>query len=143
MATGLETPPDQSPVRLLKGIIGDLQDLLAQQIGVARAEIKADLHNMAEGALCLLLGLGSGLVGGILWSFAFAHLLYWGFSTVPPEQATTLPLWACYAIVAVPTTIGGAALIYMGHQKLTAVQITQTAEAVKENVTWTTGNRLP
>lgn len=142
MAIGLETPNEQSTVTLLKGIAADVEDLIAQQISVARAEIKADVQKIAQAGVLLTLG-GSGcLVAGVLWSFAIAHLLYWATSTTGIES-TALPLWACYGVVALPMTIAAAILLYAGREKINAVQMVQTAEAAKENVTWKTGQRMP
>lgn len=142
MATGLETPNEQSTVTLLKGIVGDVEDLIGQQIGVARAEIKADVQKIAQAGLFLTLGASGCLVAGVLWSFAIAHLLYWAAAKARIESSA-LPLWACYAIVALPITIVAAILLYAGREKISAVKMDQTAEAAKENVTWKTGHRMP
>jgi hypothetical protein len=143
MATGLETPNETSTVALLKGIVADVEDLIAQQLSVARAEIKADVQKTAEAGLFLILGGGGCLVAAVLWSFALAHLIYWAILPAATE-APALPLWGCYAIVAFVMTVIGAGFLYAGHEKISEVQMfpKETAEAVKDNVNWKTGQRL-
>lgn len=143
MATGLEHPTDQSATSLVSGILSDLQNLLEQQFLLIRREIERDLRRGLQAGSLLVAGAGVLFLGGFSFCLAAAELLYW--MNVPAgTMPGTLPLWACHGIVAGVLLCAGAALCVGGRMKLKKIKPMESpaAEALKENVEWTTNAPL-
>jgi len=133
MASNLQTGSEPSLAALATGIITDVQDLFRQQIQLLKHEFEVSLHRAAEGASALLAGVALTFVGGAVFVFGLVYLLEWLFH---PQ----LPLWACYMIVGAVLVIPGACLTYYASRTFRAVgeAAEEAAEAVKENLEWTT-----
>ena len=115
---------------LVTGIINDAQELIKQQLALARHEIKEDFRKTKEAALSLALGGTIALLGGLLLGFMLVYLL----------ALTDLPLWACYGIVGGLLAVVGGVLVYMGKKELDSFNPLpeESAQALKENVQWIT-----
>jgi hypothetical protein len=121
---------DQDLGSLLANIARDSAQLLEQQIGLLRDEVKVELSRAGQGAAQIALGGGLTAAGGLLAGMTLAHAI---------QRATRLPLWACFGLVA--GGIGGAGIRFLlsGKDALANVQLTpppETTEALKENVQW-------
>ncbi|MEJ7714013.1 MAG: phage holin family protein [Pyrinomonadaceae bacterium] len=95
-----------------------------------RSEVREELSHAKDAALSLSTGAGLVATGGVLSSFMLVRLLH---------SSTRLPLWACYGVVGGLLGATGAGLLSFGARKLAATQLLpppQTAQAIKENLTW-------
>jgi hypothetical protein len=119
---------------LVTGIVNDAQELIKQQLALARHEIKEDFRKTKEAALSLALGGTIALLGGILLCGMLVYLL---------DALTVLPLWACYGIVGGLLAVVGGVLVYLGKKKLDSFNPLpeESAQALKENVQWITKPR--
>src|SRR3954464_3039602 len=81
---------------LVGGIINDAQQLIRQEVALARKEIQEELSKAKSAVVSMAAGLALAVVGGLLFCLMLVHLL---------NYATEIPLWGCYGIV------GGAFLL--------------------------------
>jgi hypothetical protein len=139
MANEVHSPPEPSVTTLVSGIITDVQDLVKQQVALARREIQSDFQKTKEAALSLAWGVGACVLAVILFCLTVVYLLHWLTSPAGSDPAS-IPLWGCYAIVAGVLAAVGATLTYLGIHKLQSFNPLpdETAEALKENVQWLT-----
>jgi len=135
MTPNVQTGSDPGLASLAAGILHDVQELFKQQLHLFKHEIEVKLHKTREASTCLALGLLLLFLCGILLCLTVVYLLNWWFPT--------LPLWGDYLIVAALVCVPGAILTFTGMQQLQAVSPLpdQTAEALKENLEWTTNQR--
>jgi protein-S-isoprenylcysteine O-methyltransferase Ste14 len=117
--------------RLLSGIVGDAETLVQQQFAMFKEEIKVEMREARQALLPALAGGAVAAIAVLLFCFGMVYLLDW---------ATTLPLWACFVIVAAVLGTGGGIALAVGLQRLR--QLTPVAdesvEELKENVRWLT-----
>lgn len=126
-----DTTTEPSMASLVTGIVGDVQDLIKQQVAMLREEIRSDFQKSKEAVVPLIIGPVVCLLGGLVLCLTLAHLLEWLFR---PD----LPLWACYAIVGVLVTAIGGLLVYLGISKFPNPLPDRTVAALEENVQWLT-----
>ena len=128
----LETPTSVSA--LVGGIITDAQQLIRQEVQLARREIQEEIHKAKAAALALVVGGFLALLGTVLLSWMLVHLLYWATNTVHEQ----FPLWACFGIVGAAFTIIGGLLLYAARSKAGDIHLVppQTAQTLRENVQW-------
>jgi len=127
------TPPPegQTVTELVSGIIRDGQELIKQQVALARAEIKADFHRGVRAATLLGVGVFALVPAAFLLCNMLVYLLH---------ELAGLSQWASYGIVGAAFTVLGAVLIFLGIQRFRSFNPLpdQTVEAFKENVRWMT-----
>lgn len=135
MATNLQTGPEPSVAALASGIVHDFQELVKQQMELFRHEVKAEVSKAREATVSLVVGTGLLGLGCLLVSLGLAHLLSW--------LAPSLPLWGSLLIVGGLLGAPGAALSYFACQQFRASHVLpeESAEALKENLEWTTKPR--
>ena len=135
MATNVQTDQEPSVAALASGIVHDFQELVKQQLDLFRHEVKADVRKAREASTSLAIGTGLTVLGGLLLCFGIVHLLSW---LVP-----ALPLWGSYLIVGGLLGAPGAGLSYYACQQFRASNLLpdESAEALKENLEWTTKPR--
>ena len=114
---------------LVGGIVNDATQLFAQELQLAKLEIKEDVRAAKAFLISLLIGLTIALIGVVMLFVMFVYLIY---------ENSRLPLWACYGIIAGAAIIIGGVLILIAKRKTTNVDfIPQRAtEAVKEDIGW-------
>jgi len=122
-----------------KGVIDDALELPKQQFAMLKAEIRSDFRKLLAGVIPLACAIAPVLLGGLMGCFALVHLLHW--ATLPAGQTVdpaSLPLWACYAIVAAVFLVTGGVLVGIGYYRLKTVNPLpeQTAHALEENIQW-------
>jgi len=135
MATTVQNPSGVSMVSLVSGIVDDVHDLIIQQVKLTRAEIDSDFRKATGIAIEFAIGGGVMLLGAILACLMLVNLLHWLTSPAGTDPAT-LPLWACYGIVAAVFSGIGGCLIAAAMKKLDSTNLLpeKSAEALKENV---------
>jgi hypothetical protein len=132
MATDLRSAGQPSLTVLMKGIMDDVQDLVRQQIAMFKMEIKSDIRKTRQVAVLMANGVGGIAVGGVFFLIMLPLLLNW---LVP-----AIPLWACFGIMSAAAMAVGGTLVLVAVQRFKSFDPlpTQSVEALKENLTWTT-----
>jgi Putative Actinobacterial Holin-X, holin superfamily III len=115
--------------QLLIGLMHDAQQLLRQEVALAKHEIRVELRKILGAGMSLGLGIGIAAIGGLLLILMLVHLLH---------ALTALPLWVCYGIVGGLCAAGGIVLLVLGKQKLADVHLApqETVATMRENVQW-------
>jgi hypothetical protein len=127
MATDLHTAAEPNVTRLITGIIGDIQELLQQQLALFRHEVQADFQRTRQAALVMGAGAGLGLLGLGLLFFMLVFLLH---------EVAGLPLWGSFGLVGGGLLIAGGVLVLVGKQQFSAFNPLpdESAQALKENI---------
>jgi hypothetical protein len=114
---------------LVSGILGDLRQLIRDEIALARVEMReqagrAKLAVGALGAAAVALAFG-GVFLLVAIAIGIADLLGW-------------PLWAGFLVVAMMLSVGGLIMLSTGRRRLRSVHAVpeQTVETLKENSEW-------
>ena len=124
-----ERERDTSMATLISGIVGDAQELVRQEIALARQEIREEIGNAKDAGIKLAIAGGVLAVGGLLLVLtiaqALADLLNW-------------PTWAGYGLVGLVLAGVGYFLLSSAQQQLKEVKPVpeKTVETMKENVEW-------
>jgi hypothetical protein len=128
----LETPASMST--LVGGILNDAQQLIRQEVALARSEIQDEVAKAKQAALSIVAGAGTLALGGLLLCFMLVHLIHWLTNGLP----SGFPLWICYLIVGGALAATGAFLLFVARNKAKEINLVppQTAETMKENVQW-------
>jgi hypothetical protein len=114
---------------LLRGILGDLRELMREEVALARAEIRDELRKLMMAGASLAAGAATLALGGIFLLVALARglavLLDW-------------PLWAGFGAVGLVLAAGGGILVMTGRRQMQQVRPApaRTIETVKENIEW-------
>jgi hypothetical protein len=123
----LESPSSMSS--LVGGIVTDAQQLIRQEMLLARQEIQQEVDKAKSaaasfGAAVVLLALA-----GILLSFLIVYALH---------EGAGLSLWASFLIVGGVLAIVGGSLFAIAKNKAEAINLVprQTVETMRENVQW-------
>lgn len=137
MAT--EREQDPSIASLLSGIVGDAQELVRQEIALARQEVREEISNAKGAAMALAIASAVLAVGGLLLVLTLAQgladLLDW-------------PMWAGYGIVGAIMAVAGYLLLSSAQKRFKDIHPIpeKTVETLKENVEWikdrTTSDRI-
>jgi len=132
------TANQPSMATLVQGIVNDVGTLIKQEVRFARKEIESDLNKVRNGAVILGIGVAAGLVGFLLLSLMFVHLLHWANLPADRVDPSRLPLWACFAIMSAIFLVAGTAFGMVGASRLARVNPLpdQTVQNVQENVSW-------
>jgi len=124
-----ERERDSSIATLLGGIVGDAQQLVHQEIALARHEIREEINTAKDAGIQLAVAGAVLAVGGLLLVLMLAQgladLLNW-------------PTWAGYGIVGGVLAIIGAILFSAAQRRAKQVRPVpeKTIETLKENVEW-------
>ena len=125
-----DTQPKQ-PEKSLGDLFGDLTDNLSQlvrdEIGLAKAEMKDEVSKLGKGGGLVGAGAFSGYMTVLLLSFAAA----WGLAVV-------IPTGFAFLIVGVVWAVAAAVLGLRGREELKNVSPVpqQTVETLQEDVQW-------
>jgi pheromone shutdown protein TraB len=128
----LESGPSISS--LVGGIISDAQELIRQEVHLARRELQEEVRKAKTAAISLALGAGILFFGAMLLCFMLVHLLYWATN----DLHETFPLWGWFGIVGGVLAALGAGLLYSALTKAGDIHLVppQTAQTMRENVRW-------
>jgi len=124
-----ERERDSSIATLLGGIVGDAQQLVHQEIALARQEIREEISTAKDAGVQLAIAGAVLAIGGLLLVLMLAQgladLLNW-------------PTWAGYGVVGVVLAIIGYILFSSAQQRAKQLRPVpeKTVETLKENVEW-------
>jgi hypothetical protein len=128
MADNTPAGAQPSMAALVGGLIEDTQQLIRQEVALARREVHEEWTKTKEGAT---------LLGGALAMFALVGVMF-GFTVVELFHQYVLPndLWACYLIVTALFAVGGVVLFFAARAKFEQVQFPppQTTESLRQDV---------
>lgn len=117
-----------SLIDMIKGTLGDAQDLVRDEIALAKAEAREEVRRLGAGAGLIAGAVLAGVVGLI---FLLATIA-WGIS-----EGLGWPTWAGFAIVTAVTLIAAATMAYLGRARLARERhMPRTVDTVKENMQW-------
>jgi protein-S-isoprenylcysteine O-methyltransferase Ste14 len=129
MSDHVHTEDTPRVTELVSGIIADVQNLVRQEVALAKAEVKEEWAKTKTAAVAFAAAAGVAVLSVILVCFAVVYFLNW---------LTVMPLWACFGIVGVVLGIAGAVLFYSGKTQASRINVVprQTMETMRENVQW-------
>ncbi|MCO6431518.1 MAG: phage holin family protein [Deltaproteobacteria bacterium] len=112
------------------GIVEDAQQLMRQEIALARTEMRHEVMKAKRSAIALSVGAAFALATALLVSWTMVYAL----GALFPE----LPLWACFGVIALIYAAAAAMFIAIGKSSAQEVHVvpTQTVESIKENLKW-------
>jgi len=131
MADDLQTQQESNMSTLVAGIVNDAQQLIRQEMALARSELQQEWSKIKTAAMSLAVGGVVAFLGAILLLFGFVRLLHW--ATGAPDPAA-VPLWAWFLIVGAVVSFVGGMLLFSGVSKASEVQVPppQTTDSLKE-----------
>jgi hypothetical protein len=123
----LETPP--SMASLVGGIVNDAQQLIRQEMLLARREVQQELDKTKTAALSFGAAVAVLTLGAILLCFMLVYVLH---------EAAGLPLWGSFASVGAVFAILGGILLAVAKNQASDISLVprQTVETMRENVQW-------
>jgi len=123
----VQTDAQPSMASLVSGIINDAQQLIRQEVMLARREMQEELNKAKAAVISFGMAIPFAVFGALMLCFAIVYLL-----------GLALPLWASYLIVAGVLLGTGVALFLVAKNKMDKVSLVprQTVETMKENVQW-------
>jgi len=129
MPANVQTDAPPSMASLVGGIVNDAQQLIRQEILLARREVQQEVDKAKGAAVSFGAAVALAVLGAVLLSFMLVYVLH---------EAAGLPLWASYAIVGAGFAILGGILLAVAKNRASDIRLVprQTAETMKENVQW-------
>jgi riboflavin synthase alpha subunit len=123
----MEAPP--SVTSLVSGIVQDAQQLIRQEMLLARREVQQEVDKAKAAAAALGAAVAVLTLGGVLLGFMLVYVLH---------EAAGLPLWGSYAIVGAGFVIVGGILLAVAKNQVRDINLVprQTVETMRENVQW-------
>jgi hypothetical protein len=124
-----ERERDTSVSQLIGGIVGDAQELVRQEIALARQEIREEISTAKNAGVKLGIAGAVLAIGGLLLVLmlaqALADLLDW-------------PIWAGYGLVGLVLAVAGYILLSSAQKQIKEIRPVpeKTVETLKENVEW-------
>ena len=117
----------------LKSAVRDAQDLVRDEIALARAELRDEIRRFGAGAMALAAAAAAALIAVVFVLSAVA----WGIAS-----AMAWPVWTGFAIVGVIVGLAAAVLAAMGRRRFNGERhMPLTIETMKENMQWMRGQR--
>lgn len=129
MATERERESETSLATLLSGIVADAQELVRQEIALARQEVREEISTAKDAGIKLGIAGAVLAIGGLLLVLTLAQgladLLNW-------------PAWAGYGLVGLVLAIVGYFLLSAAQKRMSEIHPVpeKTVETLKENVEW-------
>jgi protein-S-isoprenylcysteine O-methyltransferase Ste14 len=129
MATERERESEPSVATLLSGIVADAQELVRQEIALARQEVREEINTAKDAGIKLGIAGAVLAIGGLLLVLTLAQAL---------ADLFNWPAWAGYGLVGVVLAIVGYFLLSAAQKRLKEVHPVpeKTVETLKENVEW-------
>jgi sterol desaturase/sphingolipid hydroxylase (fatty acid hydroxylase superfamily) len=131
MANNVQTEESTNMTALVQGIINDAQQLIRQEISLARSELRQEWDKTKAAVMSMATGGVIAFVGVFLLAFGLVRLLHWATGGV---DSAAVPLWGWFLIVGGVFAFIGVSLLYMGLHKASEIQVPppQTTNSLKE-----------
>ena len=131
MACEIHSTDEAGLSRLVSGILHDAQELIQQEIALARVEIGNELRKTKEAAVSMVAGLATLAVASLFFLLAVVFLISWATSY-------NIPLWGSFFIVGGVLGLTGAILALLGRQRVEQIHLVprQTYDTLRENLQW-------
>jgi hypothetical protein len=120
---------------LVGGIIGDAQQLIRQEVALARREVREEINKAKIAAMSFAAGAAVAFSGAMLLCFMFVYLFWWLTNGLQPPG---FPLWAWFGIVGIVLLGAGGGLLLAARNKVSEIHVVppRTAQTMRENVQW-------
>ncbi len=132
VAEAAAAPATATPIatmtELIGGIVTDAQRLVKQQVELVRSEVRTEIQSAKDAAKFTGLGAILGVIGVLFLAISTVYMLQ--------AAATSLPLWACWAIAGATWLGVGGMIAYCGSRWMTRINPVpqQSINALQENV---------
>jgi hypothetical protein len=120
MIAEIENHPVENTASIISGIVDDLRELVKKEIRLAQEEIKEDLRRARNASMFWFAGVGVLCLSAVPLIFMLVHALHTATSPAGSDPAS-VPLWACYAIVAALLGIVGYIMVIAGQKRFERV----------------------
>lgn len=121
MSAGIRSIPE-----ILQDVLTNVQDIVRDEVRLAKAELGQDLRRARSGGLLI----GAAAVGAIVSALFLLLGCVYGLSRVMPD-------WAAAGIVALVVGAAAAVTLGLGLKRLKTIEAApKTAASLKENVRW-------
>lgn len=120
---------------LIMGLFEDAKRLLIQEARLAKHEFQEELGKVKSAAVWVAIGIALLALSGLLLIIMLVHML---------QFFSSLPLWACYAIIGALIGAAGILLIFKGRGMAASVHLVpqRAMKSMKENVTWIQSQKI-
>jgi protein-S-isoprenylcysteine O-methyltransferase Ste14 len=119
---------DTSIADIIRDAVRDAQDLVRDEIALAKAEAREEVRRLRAGAALVAGAAIAGVVGLVFLLTTIA----WALS-----EGLGWPVWAGFGIVTAVMLITAGALAYLGRSRLGVDRhMPLTVDTVKENMKW-------
>jgi protein-S-isoprenylcysteine O-methyltransferase Ste14 len=114
---------------LLKGILGDIRQLIRDEIALARVEMREQAGRAK---------LAAGALGAAVVALAFGGTFLLVAIAIGVADLLNWPVWAGFLVVALSLGIAGMVMLAAGRRRLRSVRAVpeQTVQTLKENSEW-------
>jgi uncharacterized membrane protein YqjE len=120
--------PDAGIVDVIRGALGDAQDLMRSEIALAKAELRQEIGRLQVGVAAFAGAAVAAVAGIVMLLMTIAWAIAEGFGW---------PVWAGLGIVTVLTIVSAIVLAYVGKRRFAAHKpMPLTVDTMKENATW-------
>lgn len=116
---------DRPIAQVLSDIAGNVQHIVRAEMRLAKAELKQDVALVKRGALFMIVGAVTGVLGLAFLCLAAVYAL-----------ASTMPAWAAALIVAIVITIVSTLFLLTARRQISGLGLPRTTATVQENVQW-------
>jgi hypothetical protein len=129
MPENLHLEASPSMASLVGGILDDAQQLIRQEITLARREMQQELDKAKTAAVSFGAAAAVLALGAILLCFMLVYLVH---------EVAGLPLWGSFASLGAGFVVVGSILLAVAKNKAGEISLVprQTVETMKENVQW-------
>jgi uncharacterized membrane protein YqjE len=125
----LHTDTAPSMASLVSGIINDAQQLIRQEVALAKRELQQELNKAKVAAVSFGIGIMVTACGAVMLVIMLALLIGW---LIGPGY-----YWAGFGILGVVLLcVGGIALFLAKNKVQSITMMPQTVETMKENAQW-------
>jgi uncharacterized membrane protein YqjE len=122
---------EPSLTALVSGIVHDAQELMEQEVALAKVEIKNELKKTTEAAMAFGAGAAVAGLSAIFFALGVVLLITWA-------SGHRIPEWGSFFIIGFVLAVVGGILIFSGRNRAENIHLVpqQTVDTMRENVQW-------